>query len=93
MWEGAEVSRAVVLSCASCDESWPWIIHADAHEQEAFVVPKRDIVARAVVLDEFAFKNQRFLFIANGVEFEVVDGIDECAGLQVGFGFPRGDEV
>ena len=75
------------------DETRPWIGEADFREQETFVVAEGDVVARAVVLDQLALQQQRFLLVAHRVELEIVDRVDQRAGLHARPHFLRGHEI
>ena len=82
--EGTEVASAVVFAGSGEVEAWPWFLGVDLEEEEAFVVAEGDVIAGPVFLDETAFEEEGFWFVADRVEFEVPDAVDEGAGFEVG---------
>ena len=88
-----EVARAVVLLEARQAKTRPLLGRIDFHDEEAFVVAKRDVVARPVFLDQLAFEQERFRFARHGVRFEIPDRLEQGARLEVGHRHPRGHEI
>lgn len=92
--EGAEVAGAVVFFEAGEGEAGEGVVEGEADEEEAFVVAEADVVAGAELFDEFAFEEEGFGFVADEVEIEVPDGVDESACFAVGeFGAGGGEVV
>ncbi len=88
-----EVTRAVVLLHACGHKPRPRIRKPDLRQQETFVVAKSDVIARAVVLDQLAFQQQRLLLVANRVKLEIVDRIDQRPSLEIRPHLLRGHEI
>lgn len=93
VWEGAEVGCAVVFAEADELEAWEIFGGLDADEIEIFIVFEGDVVAWAVVFDEFGFEDEGFGFVADSVGFEALDGVDESACFDIDAGFGGGIEV
>lgn len=93
MRKRAEVAGVVFLFAADVGKSRDGIGQADAGVEESFVVFERDVVTRSVVFDELALEDERFLVIADDVEFEIMDRIHQGAGFQAGAIFSGGDEI
>lgn len=93
MGKGAVVGGAVVFALAHGGEAGVGFVHVNAHEEEAFVVAKGDVVARAVFFDEATFEQECFSLGAHDVDFEVVDSVEKCRGLHVGRPAAGGVEV
>ena len=92
--EGAEVAGAVVFFQAGEGEAGEGVVEGEADEEEAFVVAEADVVAGAELFDEFAFEEEGFGFVADEVEVEVPDAVDESACFAVGeFGAGGGEVV
>ena len=91
--KGAEVARAIILSEAGEDEAWPEIAWIDLGQEEAFVVPKAHIITRAVLLDELALKEERFLLVAYEVDLKIPDRLEESPCLEVGLLLARRHEI
>ncbi len=58
--EGAEVARAIPEDPAGEVHTGPLLLHGDLDEGVAFVVPQPHVIARALLLDQVAFQDQRF---------------------------------
>lgn len=82
--EGAEVASAIVFLQAGEGEAGEGIIEGKSDKEEAFVVAEADIVAGAELLDEFAFEEEGFRFVADKVEVEIPDAVDEGACFAIG---------
>src|SRR6185503_13864106 len=83
MGEWAEITRPVIGAEARQREPRDGIVQVDLEQQEPFVVPKTDVVARMEFLDELAFEQQRFGLAFHCVDVEVVDGINQRAKLEI----------
>lgn len=83
MSKGAEVAGTVVFLQAGEGEARERIVQWQANQKEALVVTEADVVARTEFLDEFAFKEERFGFVADEVEVKVPDAVDEGACLSI----------
>ena len=69
------------------------ILELNFHHVEAFVIAQADIVAWAILLDEFAFQNKSFLLITYDLKVEVLNTVNERTGFAVSTHFAGGHEV
>jgi hypothetical protein len=83
MGEGTEIAGAVILLEAGESEAGDGVVKVDFQEEEAFVVAEADVVAGLEFLDEAAFEEEGFGLAFNGVDVEVMDGIDEGVEFEV----------
>ncbi len=91
--EGAEIPRAVVLAHAGELEARDRVRDVDAHHEVILVVAEGNVVARAELLDESAFEQERFRLGLDDMVLEIPDALDERAGLDVGRAAARGHEI
>ena len=80
---GPEVARAVVLPEAGEGEARDGVVDVHLEHEEPFIVAEADVVARMKLLDEPAFEQQRLRFVADDVDIQVMDGLDERLELGV----------
>ena len=80
----AEIATAIVLLESGEPKTRPFLGKIDPDHQEALVVAKRDVVTRPILLDQFAFQQNRFRFAAHGMRFKIPRGVQHGARFQVG---------
>src|SRR5687768_9131468 len=83
MCERAKIAGAVILFQPSEGEAGNGVVEVDLQEQETFVVAEADVVARVKLLDEAAFKQERFGLAFDQVDVEIVNRVDQCIELQI----------
>lgn len=93
MGKGAEVACSVFFFRADAGEAGEGIGEFYPDVEETFVISEGDVVAGAVVFDEFSLEEEGFLFVANDVDLEIMDGVHEGAVFQVRTGFSGWGEV
>ena len=88
-----EVTRAVIFLETRQAKARPFFGRIDLHHEEALVVAKRNIVTGPVFLDQLALEQQGFRLALHGVRFEIPNGLEHGARLDVGLRQFRRHEV
>ena len=88
-----EVARAVVLFEPRQTKARPFLRRIEFHDEEAFIVAKRDVVARPIFLDQLALEQDRFGFARHGVRLEIPDRLEQRARFEIGHRHLRGHEI
>ncbi len=83
---GPEVTRAIVFLESRQPEAWPFLRHVDLDQEKSFVVPKGKVVTRPVLLNQFAFEQDRLRFAAHRVGLKIPNRIEHGARLNVRHG-------
>src|SRR5262249_19000434 len=69
----AEVARAVALEPADNLQGWVRLVNSQSKADEVLVIPKLDVEARLVLLDQLVLQQQRLLLVAHQKRIQVAD--------------------
>src|SRR6185436_2390851 len=59
------------------------IVEIDFEQKKSFVIAKTDVVPGLKLLDQSAFEQERFRFIFDYVNVEIMNGVDERIKLEI----------
>ena len=91
--ERSEIASAMVGLDARENQAGDRVLEVHLEQQEPFVVPETDVVARPKFLDQLAFQEQRLGFTADHVTIEIVNGLHQGAELEIPSLPPGGMEI
>ncbi len=80
---GPEVTRAIVLLKSREAKSWPFLRHVDLDQEKSFVITEGKVVTRPVLLNQFAFEQDRLRFAAHRVRLKIPNRIKHGARLDI----------
>src|ERR1043165_3080006 len=91
--EWPEVARAILLFEASESEAWDRVVQIYLQKEKPFIVTETDVVARLEFLNQLAFQQNRFGFVAHHMNVQVVNGIDQGVEFEVPPHSPGGMKI
>ena len=80
---GTEIARPIILFESSQAEAWPLLRCVNLYNEKSFVVPEGYIVTRPILLNQFAFEQDRFCFATHRVGLEIPNAVQHGACFNI----------